>query len=299
MKKNIYYTISLLICILFSMKICAQKFTEIYKDTSFHFSFPIPEQYVTKVFGNDSTYLRISLYNEDDSSQIIDIYVYKTDGKVDLEKFSEKDKYLFGDLGELVDKKSRYSILIFLLNSIEKSYQHKNINTKLLFKCKANFGYVIMWRSLNVDESIYKDITENFIINVPFSVDASVWFASVFKGIGIWIIGIIGLAVFLGTAYLLGLIGVELKKNIIIIQKIKKTLSQQVKKSNFDVLYNARSKSKLRISIITIIIISSFLIVYKTTSLEVFLLSLLILVPIVMGYFGVFFTLSDDIGDYF
>ena len=212
---------------------------------------------------------------------------------------AEQDKLLFGNLGKLVDSKSHYKLLIFLLNSIEKNYQDEKVKTKLLFKSEANFGYVIMWRSLNNDASIYNDISNNLEIQVPFSDRAYVWIVGVFKGIGGWIIGIIGLIIFLGIAYFLGLIGVEVRKHNMIIIQIKELMSQKINKSDIEALSKVRSKSIFRIAIIIFLIVLFYFLIFKATSLSVFLYSLLILVPVVMGYFGIFFTPSEDIDDYF
>lgn len=134
-----------------------------------------------------------------------------------------------------------------------------------MFKSEANLGYVIMFRSLNDDASMYNELINNLVIEVPFSERAYVWIVGAFKGIGGWIIGIIGLIIFLAVAYLLGLVGVRTRKKKMLI----------------------------------ILIVLIYLIIFKTTSLSTFLYSLPVLVPIVMGYFGIFFTASEDPDDYF
>lgn len=273
--------------------------TQLFNDDTFHFSLQIPTDWQTKKRPTDNSSLRIALESPD-STQMIFVYAFKTDAEVDLEKFAESDTLLFNDLGERVDSRKIWKFWFFYLTGIENNYKTDKIKTKLLFSSQSNFGYVIMRKGYNEDFSKFSEVCKSFKINVPFSNRFSVWLSGLFHGIGGWIIGIIGLIILLGVASLIGSGGKFIKKNMSIKKQLNKVKYEALRDGNTLTEkwneINIKTVRNILFALTGIIII--YLVLFNLLSTRFFLLSLLGLVPLILGYFGIFFTLSDEIEDY-
>lgn len=270
MKTENLYPLFLFLILLFflmifvSIEIFAQSNnSQSYKDDKYHFTIQKPYDWQTIKTPDNNTSLRLA-FQSPDSRQIMNIYAFKIEKKIDLEKFAKSDTLLFSNLGKCVDVVYNWKFKFFYLTSIEKTYQINNVKTKLLFKSQSNFGYVIMWKGYDNDFSQFTKICESFKTQVPLIKKLLNWSSG-------WFVGLIGLIVFLGVAFLLGLTGVYIRKKI---------------KTTFKI-------------IMTVLVISIiYLCVYIFVSRVVFFYFLFALVPMILGYFGIFFTLSDDPTDY-
>lgn len=302
--KFIKFKLTCIVVILISISnTLAQNGIQYYECPTFHFSFHTPDKWVAKEVVRDSTKVNVLINNDDDLNQVINIFAYKTRKKIELKKLASLDTTLYSNLGNLVSVKNNKELLFFL-NSIEKKYQNENIITYLRFKSKANYGYVIMWRSLSSDALLYTEICNSFKVQVPFINQLSLWIRGIFSGIGGWILGIIGLILLVVVAYGIGLIGREIRKQIMIVLAANKMLikfeyNKEINKKKIEVLLRLRLKSVLKIVMVVLFIIVFYLLIYLFATTNTFLVFLLLLVPLVMDYYGVFLTLSDDIEDYF
>lgn len=272
---------------------------EVYESSKFHFTLKIPSEWNYEESGNDSSNIKLTIQNKIDSTQIIFVYAYKTKGEIDLEKLADSDTMLFGNLGNLKENKTHFKLLIFFLSNITKTYETEKMQTKLLFKSQANFGYVVIWRGLNKDSTKFIEVSESLETKVPFGESTSIWIVSTFKDIGGWILGIIGLIIFLLIAYGLGQIGLLVRKNIRIVKHINSLIANRANKNEIETLAKVRMKCKLKNILVFSLLVIFYYFIFSFTTATLFLLSLLILVPVIMGYFGYFFTPSEDADDYF
>ena len=308
--KNIHYSkILLWICLLFFEMFATinaysqdskSKNIQLYTDESFHFSVQIPDGWQTTKNLDDTSFLRI-LCRSNDSRQALYIYAFKTGDEIDLEKFAEMDTSLFRDLGNRIDSKRIWKFLFFYLTGVERSYQNEKITTKIQFKSEVNFAYLIMWKGYDADFSQFTRFCESFETHVPFFSKLSMWILGSLKGIGGWIIGIIGLILFLGIAYLIGQVGVYIRTQIEIKKQLGKVKKQAIKDGQMvnEKWHKVNKKTSLMILLSPAIIVTIYFIIFSLSSTTVFLVSLAGLVPAILGFFGIFFSPSDDIEDYF
>ena len=149
----------------------------IFKDDEFYFSVQIPNIWETNIETDPNSNLRLSSRSPD-VQQAIYIYAIKVKSKVDLGKLAELDKNMFQNLGSLIHTNKVRKYLI-LLKRIEKTYKADNLQTKLAFQADGNVGYILMFRSLDENYSIFNEIVSKFHTYVPFS--------EKIKGIGGWV----------------------------------------------------------------------------------------------------------------
>lgn len=120
------------------------------------------------------------------------------------------------------------------------------------------------------------------------------------KGIGGWIGGIIAMLLFIGVLYLLGKTGQLVRKGV----ETKKALN----KAKLDAAqkrlvvtskwHEYNRKATLWITGPILGWIGVYVVLFLVLPLGTFLVSLLGLIPPVLGYFGIFFVPSGDLDDY-
>jgi len=116
-----------------------------------------------------------------------------------------------------------------------------------------------------------------------------------------WILGVAGLLLVIGILYLLGKTGALIRKGM----ETKKFLQEaKIKASSQGLLltekwhvYNRKAKVWIIIPIISWVCFYVF--VYKIFQTKIFLLSFLLLIVPILGFFGIFFVPSEEADDYF
>lgn len=89
------------------------------------------------------------------------------------------------------------------------------------------------------------------------------------ENIGSWVLGLICIGIFIGATWLLGQTGLMARKGFV------------QKRPSFVLM---------PVALWTV----GYAVLYQFLSLNVFLLSLLLLIPVVMGFFGYFFKMGSD-----
>lgn len=270
---------------------------QIYDNTDFHFSLKIPTGWSFEEAGKEISNIKLNIFNRKDPSQLITTYAFKFESEIDLEKFATLDTAIFTDLGNLVENKSHYGFLIFFLNNICKTYQKDKIQTKLFFRSEANYGYVVMWRSLNNDPSKFLEVSESLEFKIPFWDKAYIWMASKFEGIGFWVMGIIVVSVFCLIAGGLGLLGSLVRKNIEIMKHVNNKILSEKDAKKIVALKKIHLQYKLKNIIVFSLLGIFYCLTFSFTTTTIFLYSLTALTPVLMGCFGYFFTPEVEIWD--
>lgn len=136
-----------------------------------------------------------SVYFNKDSTEMLEIYAIKIDGKVILDnlvKVVTSEKELFGDFGQLAETKKT---MISNVNAIENTYnqitkRRSSIHTRVSMFCKKNLGYVMVFKAVKdlKESQSLAQIQNSFIIKIPRT--GSDW-AKIVLFMGICVFGII------------------------------------------------------------------------------------------------------------
>jgi hypothetical protein len=197
-------------------------------------------------------------------------------------------------LGQLTNTKKNNDYYVIPKN-IVKSYKSNSLNTKIVFQVKDNLGYILLWSSTDNDDTIFSESLNTFKINIPFSKTIKSWFSGILG----WVVGIVILLLSLGVLFLIGKTGTIMRKGIEIKKAIKIAVKENPHKGlNFDnhiLKLNRKSAFMIILPLLGWIII--YVCVFVLFSTKIFLLSLLGLIPVILGFFGIFFT--PDLDDLF
>lgn len=255
-----------------------------------YFSINLPSNWNTSLITDSKSTLRL-VSKSPDSHQSLFIYVLESNDEIDLKKFADSDTKLFSNLGLLSETKNINDYFI-IPKSIVKSYKSNNLNTKLSFQVKNNLGYILMWTSIDNDDTTYLKALSTFDINIPFSKTLSGWFSGILG----WIVGIVFLLLSCGVLYLIGKIGTIIRKGIEIKKAIKIAIIQHPNEGfefNMHISkFKRKSTNMIIIPLLALIIV--FVSVYVIFSTKIFLYSLFGLIPIILGFFGIFFAPDLD-----
>jgi len=115
-----------------------------------------------------------------------------------------------------------------------------------------------------------------------------------------WLLWFLGIAVFFLVAYLLGSTGRLVRKGVEVKRALRKARLDASKQGMIpnEKWYVYRRKSTIWILMPTLGWIIFYIILYFFIPTKFFLLSLIALVIPILGYFGIFFTPSDDPSGY-
>ena len=112
-----------------------------------------------------------------------------------------------------------------------------------------------------------------------------------------WLLGLIGIGLILFVSYLIGLLGKQIKKGFTILKYInndEKILKAKGNSTNAEkIILRKKAKRKIIYPIVGIIVFYIIAFIFIPT-LELKLLSLLFLVPVFLGFFGVFIVPDFD-----
>lgn len=251
-----------------------------------YFSINLPSNWKTSIITDSTSTLRL-ISTSPDSQQSLFIYVLESNDEIDLIKFADSDTKFFSNLGQLTDKKSVNDYFI-IPKSIIKSYKSIKLNSKLSFQVKNNLGYIIMWSSIDNDDTIYLKALSTFKIDIPFSKILLGWFSGILG----WVVGIVLLLLGCGVLYLIGKLGTIIRKGIKIKNAIRTALIEHPNEGlDFNIQIrklNKKSNNMIIIPLFAIIIV--FVCVYVLFSTKIFLYSLFGLIPVILGFFGIFFS---------
>jgi hypothetical protein len=268
--------------------------TKEFKNENFYFSLNLPNDWITSEATSQDSSLQLSSQSHD-KRQSLSIYIIQAEDDIDLKKFADTYSNMFINIGGLEDTKKIREYLVFL-KSIEKSYETNTQSTKLYFQVKDNIGYILMWQSLDKDFTNYTNIADTFNVRIPLLKTIGGWF----KGIGAWIIGIIIALLGVGLLYLIGKTGQLVRKGVETKKALNKFKVESLRKG-FGVnekwhLFNKKSTFWIVLPVLGWVVVYFGLFYFLSS--KYFLISLLALIPILLGYFGVIFGPSEDPDDY-
>lgn len=268
--------------------------TNLFKNEKLYFSLQLPAVWKTTEVSDTSSYLKL-FSSSPDERESISVFVIESKESISLLKLADADTKLFDNLGQLVNTKTKNDYLVSL-KQIEKSYKSKDRNTKLLFQVDDNLGYILKWQSLGTNDETYNSVKSTFEVNVPFTKTIFGWFT----GIGTWIISIIGIILGIGALYLIGKTGQEVRRGFEIKKALNKAKADASKKGYMvtDKWHSLNKKSTYSIVLPILGWCIFYFILFISISTTNFLISLLALVPVILGYFGILFGASEDFDDY-
>jgi hypothetical protein len=271
--------------------------TSVYKNDKLYFSIELPKDWRTTEVSKTDSNLRLFSLSKD-GRQSISIFVIESEESIDLEKLADADSKLFSDLGQTVDTKKIRKYLV-ALNRIEKSYKTSTCNTKLLFHVADDLGYILKWQNLDSENNntTYLNVVKSFKIGIPFTKTLIGWVI----GIGKWILGIVVCLLGIGVLYLIGITGQLIRKGIILKKYLAKSKKELLLKG-YGVNEKYHELNRKSIYYIALPLLGwgiVYIILFYTFSSKHFLISLLGLVPVCLGFFGILIGPSDDPSDYF
>jgi hypothetical protein len=268
----------------------------IYKNEKFYFSVDLPADWRTAEVSEPNSILRLKSLSPD-GRQSIYIYVIESKESIDLEKLADADSELFPNLGQPVDSKKIREYLV-VLKRIEKTYKTNFGKTKLLFQVADNLGYILQWQSLDEDKdnTTYLNVSNTFDVNIPVTKTIMGWFT----GIGAWIIGIVVCLLGIGILYLIGTTGQLIRRGINLRTYLAKAKKEFLLKGFIanEKYHELNRKSTYYIVLPLLGWGIVYIILFGIFSSKNFLLSLLALIPVVLGFFGILFGPGDDPTDY-
>lgn len=268
--------------------------TKMFKNEKFYFSIQLPNDWNTSEIPDLKSDLKLTSLSPN-GHQTISLFVIESTNNIDLVKLADADSKIFKNLGPTIEKKTKRKYLI-IIKGIEKSYLSQGQTTKLFFQVKNNFGYILMWKSIDKDNSTYLKVAHTFDINMPFSKTVLGWIGD----IGGWIVGIIALFLIIGILFLIGITGQFLGRGINLKKELIKSKKESLRKGLVvnEKWHSLNRKSNFWITLPILGWSSLYVYLFNIFPAITFLILLLGLVPVIMGYFGILFGPSTDPDDY-
>jgi len=173
------------------------------------------------------------------------------------------------------------------IKRIEKMYKLENQTTNLVFQAESNFAYILVWRGFSKDLSIFKEAVRTFQINVPFSEKIKG------KGIGTWIIVIIGI----GILYLFGKGGLFIRKGVETKKALRKVRNEAYQKGwkITKKWHEFKIKSTVWIAGPVLVCILFYVFIFIILPLKLFLFCLVGVIAMMLGYFGIVFKSGEGL----
>jgi len=282
-------SIIFIILIIFTNNCYSNQEMKTYKDSHFYFSVLIPANWNIEQTKDDSSLLRIKSFSPDKMSLFSIYSIHSKDGDIELNKLGNIEKKLFNNLGHLVKENKQDK-------KIEKIYQSNQILNNFVFRTESCFGYILMYKTLSNDVTIFKEIENSFNSNVPFLQKVKGRIRLILSGLGGWIIGVIGILLLypLGKTGQLVTRGFELKSAL---DELKLKAEKNGNTVN-EKWYKIRKKAKLWIILPILGWSTIYIVLFIILPFKTFLLTLIGLIPPLLGLMGIFFVPSDDPADW-
>lgn len=265
---------------------------------SFRMTIDLPENW--RVIKKNQTESDLSIQlRSPDKSQTILIYAFRAKEKVNIEDLADADVKLLNNLGSLESEKSFFlkgvrTFFFFPTNYIEKIYKSGDQQTKLVFRTNVHYAYIFGWRSKNNDTSVFDNMTFSY---EPLSVSLKERWANFRGGIGGWLIVALMAILFGGIVFAFGQMGLYIRKGFNTVKYLegKRVEIEKEGKVVNEIWHQYKRKAYLYICIPLVICICLYGALFAFLSIKHFLISLLGIGFVLLGYFGIRF--GPDIAD--
>ncbi|MCF8009138.1 MAG: hypothetical protein K9K32_05180 [Halanaerobiales bacterium] len=284
--------------IIFSITIFAQdgQYIKI-NDQNYNYSFKIPNDWELETnFDNPKSYQRL-VATDPNQDYVFTIFALKNNKKIDLQKLTELDREIFDNLGSKIKSKEINKYLIFRY-AVKKRYDKNEHGLYALahYQVSGPYGYLIFTFSKYNDFSNINKIIKSFKPKVPLLEKVLARFGSPL----IWMAGILIGLILIGLTYVLAKTGYLFRKGIMLKQELNKKEYKILKKDKkIKKVWKKNNNKAFKLIVLPVLawIALFFLLRYFLPNDFLKATLILLLFPL-LGYFGVFPTLSKNPFDY-
>lgn len=221
-----------------------------------------------------------------DGGDSIFVYTIKAKGEIDIDRLADRVNLNWAG----IQTSSRtFKRFLRLRLCLLKTYQKGSLYTRAYIMSKDIYGYVLVWRGRNTDTRLPDQVARSFKVKIPV---LKAWPGKAWRSAFSFVIGLLGLLAFLLVSMGFGWLGYTVRKGVISQKTMRLVMSLQKVETTTDKAKWAQLKKRASRQIVLPIagLIVFYLLVWVLFSPPVFFASLLGLVVVVLGYFGI---LSD------
>jgi hypothetical protein len=220
------------------------------------------------------------------------IYAFKSNSEIDLVKFSEVQTDFIKSLGYTLSSEKNFLFWFFFLESIDKRFKESDVITRIRFVSDSNLGLMIIGQETPAIQDIFNLVYNNLELDISLIHRAKVWLLDSLSGyMGLFLL-IVVILVLISMAYLLGKIGAYIRIQSNLIDHINKELKVNKDHNRNTALLNLRSQSYHRLYGIPAGILFIYSISFIYVPSQFFMIMLVGIIPIILGYFGMFFSVD-------